>query len=290
MEDSMDKKTIRLIGYFLMMIGISLPLYSFTHLSINKYSEKAHYVEFKKNQDEVLAEDAKKISQEAEEYNHQLQDDVKIIDPFDSVDYKKDYDFSTIDPEAVFAYISIPALDLYQPIRLDATDRHLAIGVAHVDGTSLPIGGIGTRSVIAGHRGGFDNVMFLNIGELTAGDDVYIDVLDQTLHYKVTDSEFIKPNEWEKLAPDKKKDRLTLLTCDPVIPPVTSRLLVNCDRVIDDKLEDSTHSDDTEEVIVPVEHKKVKNRTHLIYVITAFLWVMMGCKVSALVRFILQNK
>ena len=49
---------------------------------------------------------------------------------------------------------------MYKPIRLDASYEHLDKGVAHIDGTALPTGGVGNRSVIAGHRGWYKDVMF----------------------------------------------------------------------------------------------------------------------------------
>ncbi|XZR27175.1 PI-1 pilus system sortase SrtC-3, partial [Streptococcus canis] len=32
----------------------------------------------------------------------------------------------------------MPSLDLLEPVYLGADDRHLLLGLAHVDGTSLP--------------------------------------------------------------------------------------------------------------------------------------------------------
>ncbi|WP_306489455.1 sortase, partial [Anaerococcus octavius] len=59
-----------------------------------------------------------------------------------------------------FAYLSIPKLDKHLPLYLDASLDHISTGVAQVDGTSIPIGGAGTRSVIAGHRGWWTDTMF----------------------------------------------------------------------------------------------------------------------------------
>ena len=56
-------------------------------------------------------------------------------------------------PDEIFGVLSIPAIDLEMPIYLGATEQHMADGAAHLSQTSLPIGGMDTNCVIAGHRG-----------------------------------------------------------------------------------------------------------------------------------------
>nr|WP_296112282.1 class C sortase [uncultured Anaerococcus sp.] len=103
-------------------------------------------------------------------------------------------------------------------------------GVAQVAGTAIPIGGKGTRSAIAGHRGWWGDTMFLCADELESGDYIYIERAEETMRYVVSDKEIIGPYDWAKLAPRGDLDMITLLTCSPFLPPRPDRLLVNAIR------------------------------------------------------------
>ena len=226
----MKNRKLRLIGYLFMLIGISLPLYTFTNLVYNDYKSKSMYEDFKKSQSNISEEELNKLEEEIKNYNKNLKN-TTIVDPFSNNEYKTVNEFKKDDHHGVFAYIRIPAINVYKPIRLDASYEHLDKGVAHIDGTALPTGGVGNRSVIAGHRGWYKDVMFLNLGDLKKVVKVYIERAWKTLTYVVTDTEIIKPYEGEKLFPIANRDMLTLLTCDPATPPSPYRLLLNCDRL-----------------------------------------------------------
>ena len=185
-----------------MIIGISLPLYTFTNLVLNNYRQKSMYEEFKLLQEKMSEEEKTQLENSIKEYNNNVKSS-SIVDPFSNEEYNTVYEFKKGDPDGIFAYIRIPTIDLYKPIRLDASYKHLDNGVAHIDGTALPTGGNGNRSVIAGHRGWYKDVMFLNISKLKKGDKVYIERAGKTLTYVVSNTEIIKPYEWEKLEPEK---------------------------------------------------------------------------------------
>ena len=207
-----------------------MPLLAFTSMSYREIVADKKYAAFKKK-DESLTDDLKK-------YNEKVtKGDANIIDPFSNEDYKGYYDIKGIDKDQVFAYLIIPKLDMKKPIYLDATYKHLDLGVAQVEGTSLPLGGKSTRSVIAGHRGWWGDLMFYNVEKLEAGDDIFIDGRSGLLKYKVTGEEIIDPSDWEKVLPIEGKDMITLLTCHPKRPPRPKRLLINAERVVEKKPE-----------------------------------------------------
>lgn len=223
------KKNRKILGYILILLGIAIPLYGFTGISKNIFANKNEYNLFSKK---VVSDEERQLQEnKIKVYNQSLQGkETTIVDPFATDKFKTKYEISE-DPDEIFAYLKIPKLDLVQPIRLDASNKHMAEGVAHVDGTSLPAGGLNNRSVIAGHRGYYQSIMFLNLDELTAGDRIFIERNGESLEYEVKDKEVINPSEWEKLNPIMGKDMVTLLTCDPFLPPRPHRLLVNCERV-----------------------------------------------------------
>ena len=226
----MKVKTRVLIGYLFILLGIFMPLLAFTSMSYREIVANKRYAAFREK-DESLTDDLKKYNEDV------ANSDANIIDPFSNEDYKGYYDIKGIDKEEVFAYLIIPKLDMKKPIYLDATYKHLDLGVAQVEGTSLPLGGKSTRSVIAGHRGWWGDLMFYNVEKLEAGDDIFIDGRSGLLKYKVTGQEIIDPSDWEKVLPIEGRDMVTLLTCHPKRPPRPKRLLINAERVVEKKAE-----------------------------------------------------
>jgi sortase A len=103
-------------------------------------------------------------------------------------------------------------------------------GAAHITGTSLPVGGKGTHSVIAGHRGTLRHNMFLHINELNTGDTFEVQTLDKVMTYRVSGSKVVLPNEVDSLSIQENKDLVTLVTCLKY-PMNYKRLLVYGERV-----------------------------------------------------------
>lgn len=269
----MKVKTRVLIGYLFILLGIFMPLLAFTSMSYREIVANKRYAAFKEKE-ESLTDDLKKYNEDV------TKGDANIIDPFSNEDYKGYYDIKGIDKEEVFAYLIIPKLDMKKPIYLDATYKHLDLGVAQVEGTSLPLGGKSTRSVIAGHRGWWGDLMFYNVEKLEAGDDIFIDGRSGLLKYKVTGQEIIDPSEWEKVLPIDGKDMITLLTCHPMRPPRPKRLLINAERVVEVAKKDAP----VEKV---VEERQVSYLKYGIYGVTLVGWlafILVFFKMMAYVR------
>ena len=130
----------------------------------------------------------------------------------------------------VFGVISIPELDLELPLYLGATYQHMADGAAHLSQTSIPIGGMNTNSVIAGHRGWYGASYFRYITELEPGDEVIVTNLWGTLTYRVADTQIIRPHEADQILIQEGRDLITLLTCHPYASGGKQRYLVICER------------------------------------------------------------
>ena len=133
--------------------------------------------------------------------------------------------------DEVFGVISIPAIDLEMPLYLGATSSHLAKGAAQLSQTSLPVGGMNTNCVIAGHRGFNGAIYFRNVPELKIGDEVILTNLWETMTYTVTETQIILPNEVDQILIQEGRDMITLLTCHPYASGGIQRFLVFCDRV-----------------------------------------------------------
>ena len=137
--------------------------------------------------------------------------------------------------DGVMGYLSIPKIHVRLSIYHGVEEEVLQTGVGHLNGTKLPIGGEGTHSVLAAHRGLPSARLFTDIDQLEKGDLFYIHMLDQVLAYQVdqildmVDKDDTAVLE-EALQIQEGKDLVTLFTCTPY--GVNShRLLVRGTRV-----------------------------------------------------------
>lgn len=126
--------------------------------------------------------------------------------------------------------ICTPKLQLEMPIYLGATAENMAKGAVHLSQTSLPIGGMNTNCVLAGHRGYNGAAYFRYITDLEVGDTVTITNLWETLTYSVVDTEIIDPTDIQKILIQENHERLTLLTCHPYASGGRQRYVVFCER------------------------------------------------------------
>ncbi|PJM78438.1 class C sortase [Bifidobacterium scaligerum] len=117
--------------------------------------------------------------------------------------------------QGVMGSIRIPEIDVNLPIYHGTSDDALAVGAGHLYGTSLPVGGQSTHSVITGHRGLPGSLLFTRLDELKVGDSFYIDVMGETLGYKIDRITVIEPSDSSKLRITPGEDRVTLMTCTP---------------------------------------------------------------------------
>ncbi len=117
--------------------------------------------------------------------------------------------------DETFGIIYIPKLEVTLPLYLGANDENMANGAAVLGQTSVPIGGVNTNAVIAGHRGWNGYPYFLNLDELQIGDIVYIDNIWTLMKYEVADIQVISPDDVDAIKIQEGRDLVTLLTCHP---------------------------------------------------------------------------
>ena len=103
-------------------------------------------------------------------------------------------------------------------------------GAGHLEGTSLPIGGASTHTVITAHSGLPTAKLFTDLEKVKMGEKFYIENIAGTLAYQVDHIDVIEPSNFEQLLVVKDKDYATLLTCTPIMIN-THRLIVRGHRV-----------------------------------------------------------
>ena len=229
-------RSSRKFGYVILFVGIGILTFCLSNLSYKIFSQDKKMDDFLKSQGEMSTV----LSERIEKYNSNVNvDETGLVDPFNSEDIELESS-KVIDENGIFGYLEIPKINFKKPIYLGASYNHLAKGVGQLDGTSIPVGGKGRRSVLAGHRGWYGDIMLLKVGQLYSNDVVYVHHHGKTLTYKVVGREYISPSDWDRLKPVEGKDMLTILSCDPMYPPFTRRILINCVRVDETTSDTST--------------------------------------------------
>ncbi len=115
----------------------------------------------------------------------------------------------------MMGYIQIEKLDVTIPIYHGTSDPVLQVAVGHIEGTALPVGGIGTHCALSGHRGLPSARLFTDLDQLVVGDTFVITVLDRTLTYQVDQILIVEPHDMSGLDIDPEMDYCTLVTCTP---------------------------------------------------------------------------
>lgn len=130
----------------------------------------------------------------------------------------------------IFGFLEIPSINITLPIYFGSSDENMRLGATHLTGTSYPIGGVNTNSVIAAHRGFYKTEMFRHIDKIKIGDKLIIKNPFDILEYVAYDVAIIKPNELDKLTIFEGEDMVTLISCHP-FPNNYQRYVVYFKRV-----------------------------------------------------------
>lgn len=214
------KKRRLFISILLIIVGIVMTFYSFIVNSINDRHNSTILNSYDKKVEEMEQSDIYKLIAKAQSYNESLvKTDVVITDPFDPDNSHrfllKEYESMLNVGNDLLCYVEIPCINVYLPVYHGTSEEVLKKGAGHIEGTSIPIGGTSTHSVIAAHSGLSTARMFSDLEKVTYGDVFYIHYLGKTISYKVDKITVVEPDDTSQLYIEKGKDYSTLLTCTP---------------------------------------------------------------------------
>ena len=218
------------------IVGFLLCIYPIASSFINELGQRnfigTYESNIKEHKDELLKEIEK-----AKKYNEALYKSEDIVLDDTSILSSESYNnICDITGTGIMGNIEIPKIDLKLPIYHGTSNEALAGGAGHMEGSSFPVGGINTHSIITGHRGLPNATLFLRLDELVKDDLFYINLGDRTLYYKVNDIFVVEPEDMEKLKIEDGKDKVSLVTCTPY-GINTHRLIITGERTEDIKKE-----------------------------------------------------
>lgn len=228
----------------IILFGLGLLILLYPHIAqiVNNYLQKNQVEQFQNGLDDLSEEEINELMAKAQQCNEEVYYNIDgFRDPFGD-NQEKLTAFNEclgFDDDDIFGAIEIPKLKLVIPVYLGSSEEVLSKGIGQVEGSSLPLGGESTHTVLAGHRGMGTKAMFRNVDELKDGDVFYIHTMNGTLTYQVYGQKVIYPDETDSLEIQEDKDLATLLTCHPYRHNY-QRLLIQAERAEqeDDKKEE----------------------------------------------------
>ena len=224
--------TILLVGVFLLGLGILL------YPSVSDYWNSMHQTRAIGAYEDTLSgmtqKDYSEYFAQADAYNAALASlptpltGYEVLDTLEEV--PKYRDVLDVNGMGIMGYIDIDEIGVELPIYHGTDPSVLNVAVGHLEGTSLPVGGVGTHCVLSAHRGLPSARLFTDLDRLKMGDTFTLTVLNRLLTYQVDQVLIVEPDQVEALAIDPNEDYCTLVTCTPY-GINTHRLLVRGRRV-----------------------------------------------------------
>lgn len=130
----------------------------------------------------------------------------------------------------VMGYLEVPKIGVSLPIYHGTEKVVLEFAIGHLRGTSMPVGGPSTHSVLTGHTGLPSAKLLTDLEDMEIGDIFYVQILTETLTYEVDQIYTVLPEVTKDLEIVPGEDLCTLVTCTPY--GVNShRLLVRGHRI-----------------------------------------------------------
>lgn len=224
------KTTILTTSILVFLTALGITLYPIISNYVNqKYASKIYteYEEMIQNVDDTSLKDARRL---AEQYNNALAP-VSAYEQESLSEASQNYDtLLNMGGKGIMGYVEIPSIQVNLPIYHGTDSETLERGIGHLLGSSLPIGGASTHSVLSGHSGLAGQKMFTDLLQVKEGEVFYLHVLGETLAYQVVSLNTVLPYDTSLLGITPDADLCTLITCTPLAVN-THRLLVTGERI-----------------------------------------------------------
>lgn len=217
----------RLFLLICIAVGLLIALYPFYVDSLNSLMDQKRMEQVQKRTAAENEAQRKKM----EEQNQRLTDQGfnPGADPFDEQNRNESTTSSQLE-EWLIGSVNIPKIQISISLYDRLNGMILENGAGVLQGTSFPLGGNSTHSVISAHSGLPNRRLFTELDRLEHGDTFILTVLGEKLAYQVENIQVVLPDDTSVLTIEEGKDLVTLLTCTPYMIN-THRLLVTGHRI-----------------------------------------------------------
>lgn len=226
----MEKTKMILLASVMAFLALALifyPLISNAYYERHKAEIHTEYQEQLEQLDETKLVEARN---NAKAYNEAIKPVLENADGYsiEALEYaSQNYDAQLdVTGTGIMGYVHIPKINVRLPIYHGTDAKTLEQGIGHLLGSSLPIGGASTHSVLTAHSGMASQKMFSDLNLMEEGDIFHVEVLNEKLTYEVVTINTVLPENTELLGIVSGEDLCTLVTCTPF--GVNSHRLLVC--------------------------------------------------------------
>lgn len=231
----MDKTRLILLAGAMALFALALILYP---LISNAYYERHKaeiHTEYQEQVEQMDSSNLIEAKENAIAYNEAIKPVLENVDGYSmealekaSQNYEGQLD---VTGTGIMGYVNIPKINVNLPIYHGTAADTLEQGIGHLLGSSLPVGGTSTHSVLTAHSGMASQKMFSDLNLIEEGDIFHVEVLNEMLTYEVVTINTVLPENTELLGIVSGEDLCTLVTCTPF--GVNSHRLLVCGSRID---------------------------------------------------------
>ena len=231
MAKFLKKHLTSIILYAVLIFGLCLLLYPTVADWWNSMHQSRAIASYVEAVEDLSGEEREALLEEARRYNRRLA--LSGIEFQLTEEQLAEYE-SVLDVSGtgIMGYVQIPKINVSLPVYHGTDEAVLQIAVGHIAGTSFPIGGEGTHSVLSGHRGLPSARLFTDLDQILVGDVFTVTVLNETITYQVDQIRIVEPADVSQLQIIPGEDHCTLVTCTPY-GINTHRMLVRGIRIED---------------------------------------------------------
>lgn len=210
----MKKRMLKAAAFLLVTGGLLTALYPSIRNFGNGFTQSKAIHDYQEAVDAMTSADREKAWAQAAAYNQKLKEQGQswTLSKKEAGEYEAQL---SITGQGIMGYIHMPRIDCTLPICHGTEENVLRWAAGHIEGSSLPVGGKGSHSVISGHRGLPSARLFTDLDQVEIGDTFTIYVLDKTLTYQVNEIKTVLPKETESLKIRPDEDLCTIVTCTP---------------------------------------------------------------------------
>lgn len=272
----MRKHMATIIAVLVFITGISLLLYPTVSEYWNSLYQSKVVANYSDKMKKMNQKEKQAAIDKAKAYNETLVNNDARFTPTEEqlAEYKS---LLNADGLGMMGYIVIPKIHLKLAVSHTVDASVLQVGVGHLEGSSLPVGGKSTHCVLSSHRGLPCAKLFTELDLLKEGDIFYLHVYDQVLAYEVVQIATIEPDDYSLFEIEEGKDLCTLFTCTPY-GINTQRLVVRGQRVDNTIDASKLHSD------------AIKINKYIVAICIAIIILCTGYTIRKLVRKVKRHK
>lgn len=231
MKGILNKYRTVLLGLGI-LLGLTFILYPFFSQIFYDQDASSEVTDFQKAVEAIDPPELKKENvKRAEAYNEALEPNLRWIDPYSEEEREEGVAIYSemLKVKEKIGVVHIPKIKISLPLYAGTAESILQKGVGHLEGTSLPVGGENTHSVVTAHRGLPEARLFTDLDKMELGDVFSVETMAGELFYEVDNIIVVEPHETDTVKIIEGEDYLTLLTCTPYMIN-SHRLLVRGTR------------------------------------------------------------